>query len=58
MFTFVLILPWLSRTVPCASQLKSTAGVAVVGSRAAFETYNKDAPEGAELEVIDPFAQE
>lgn len=38
-------------------QLKSTASVAVVGSKTAFETYNAAAGED-KLEVIDPFAQE
>lgn len=45
-------------TLFCCLQLKSTAGIAVVGSKAAFEAYNKEAADGAKLEVIDPFAQE
>lgn len=40
------------------SQLKSTASVAVVGSKAAFETYNEAASEDDKLDVVDPFSQE
>lgn len=39
-------------------QLKSTASVAVVGSKAAFETYNAEAGDEDKLDVVDPFAQE
>lgn len=37
-------------------QLKATAGVAVVGSKAAFETYNSEVDDAAKLNVIDPFS--
>lgn len=39
-------------------QLKPSAGIAVVGSKAAFETYNSEAPEGSKLDIVDPFSQE
>ncbi|CAN0127407.1 unnamed protein product [Ectocarpus sp. 6 AP-2014] len=38
--------------------LKSTASIAVVGSKAAFETFNEAASDDGKIEVIDPFAQE
>ncbi|CAM9548824.1 unnamed protein product, partial [Ectocarpus fasciculatus] len=38
--------------------LKSTASIAVVGSKAAFETFNEAAGDEGKIEVIDPFAQE
>ena len=39
-------------------QLKSTASVAVVGSKAAFETYNSEAGDADKLNIVDPFSQE
>lgn len=37
-------------------QLKSSASIAVVGSKAAFEAYNAEAGEDEKIEVIDPFS--
>lgn len=45
-------------TLAHVTQLKSTASVAVVGSKAAFEAYNSEAGDEGKLDVIDPFAQE
>ncbi|CAM9176019.1 unnamed protein product [Ascophyllum nodosum] len=39
-------------------KLKSSASIAVVGSKTAFETYNADVAEDCKLEVIDPFSGE
>ncbi|CAM9808823.1 unnamed protein product, partial [Discosporangium mesarthrocarpum] len=40
------------------SKLKETGGVAVVGSKAAFEAANANLPEESRLDVTDPFQQE